>query len=59
MPEEKKVIFIKVNVDKIAETTSFANISAMPTFIAYKNGKEFERLVGANPDKLKALIEKL
>jgi len=33
------------------------NIEAMPTFIFFKNGKEIHRVVGANPDQLKADIE--
>jgi hypothetical protein len=28
----------------------------MPTFLFFKNGKEIDRLTGANPDKLKSVI---
>ena len=31
--------------------------NAMPTFVAYKEGKEVGRVVGANMPKLKQLVE--
>lgn len=32
-------------------------ISAMPTFHVYKDGKKVDELIGADPAKLKAIIE--
>jgi len=34
-------------------------IRAMPTFVAYKDGKVFDTVTGAVPAKLEALLAKL
>lgn len=33
------------------------NVSAMPTFIAFLNGERLDAMMGADPKKLKELIE--
>lgn len=53
----EKLIFIKVDVDKATDITKFAGIRAMPTFKAYKGGKEIKEIVGADKKKLQALID--
>ncbi len=53
------VTFIKVDVDTNGETSQFAQIKAMPTFIAYANGKEVERITGASDTKLAELVQKV
>ncbi|KAF9570886.1 hypothetical protein BGW38_008699, partial [Lunasporangiospora selenospora] len=35
-----KIVFIKVNIDKLAEVGERARIRAMPTFQAYKDGEK-------------------
>lgn len=42
------VTFLKVDVDESAELTNEYNISAMPTFVFLKNGKEVKRVEGAD-----------
>jgi thioredoxin len=49
--------FVKVNVDENQETSAKYQVSAMPTFVYFKNGKEIERVQGGDVDRLKALIE--
>ncbi|KAJ3037952.1 Cytoplasmic thioredoxin isoenzyme 2 [Rhizophlyctis rosea] len=51
--------FLKVDVDDNAEVAAEQGITAMPTFVAYKSGKEVGRIVGANLAKLKALVQEV
>ena len=56
-----KYVFInlfKVDVDINSETAEAHDISAMPTFKCFKDGKQVDEMVGASEDKLKAMIEK-
>ena len=50
--------FLKVDVDECEEIAMDNEISAMPTFKFFKGGKVVDELVGANPDKLKEIINK-
>jgi thioredoxin 1 len=43
-----KALFLKVDVDKCEELSLQFKISAMPTFIAMKNGKQMGIMKGAN-----------
>jgi len=51
-------VFIKVDVDENEETSAACQIKCMPTFQFYKNGSKVEEMSGADPAKLKALVEK-
>lgn len=50
--------FIKVDVDELEDVSSEAGVSAMPSFYVYKEGKVVEQFVGANKEKLEALVKK-
>jgi len=52
------VIFTKVDVDKNQSIARAYNVSAMPTFVFIKNSKPVDRLQGANPAGLRAMIQK-
>lgn len=52
------VIFLKVDVDELKTVAEEWNVEAMPTFIFFKDGKEVERVVGANKDGLLQAIAK-
>jgi thioredoxin len=52
------VVFVKVDVDEVSQVAEEQQISAMPTFYAFKNGSKVGDLVGASQDGLIALIEK-
>jgi len=53
------VVFLKVDVDELPDITEMAGVQAMPTFHWYKNGNKIEEMVGADPNQLKANIQKL
>merc|ERR1712122_386721 len=53
MPE---VVFLKVDVDENEDAAQEYNISAMPTFIFIKKEAKVADMMGANADKLKALV---
>uniref|UniRef100_A0A7N8X6T2 Thioredoxin n=1 Tax=Mastacembelus armatus TaxID=205130 RepID=A0A7N8X6T2_9TELE len=55
-PENKNVVFLKVDVDEAEDVSTDCGISCMPTFHFYKNGKKVDEFSGAN---LTTLIEKL
>ena len=50
------VVFLKVDVDEAEDAAQEYNITAMPTFVFIKDGKKIDDLMGANSEKLKALI---
>ena len=52
-----KFAFVKVNVDEAREIAAQYGIQAMPTFLLFKDGKQVEEIKGADPRKLKTVIE--
>mmetsp|Transcript_19468 Transcript_19468/g.22272 ORF Transcript_19468/g.22272 Transcript_19468/m.22272 type:complete len:157 (-) Transcript_19468:165-635(-) len=50
------VIFVKVDVDSNPNAAAKYSVSAMPTFLFLKNGDVVDRLMGANPERLRELI---
>lgn len=53
-----KAKIIKVDVDKLADVAKEYSVSAMPTFIYKKEHKQIDKVVGADQNKIKHLIEK-
>jgi thioredoxin 1 len=53
------VRFAKVDVDEVPALASKYNVTAMPTVIFLKDAVEVDRVLGANPSKVKAALEKL
>ncbi|AMD18662.1 HBL240Wp [Eremothecium sinecaudum] len=51
------VLFYKVDVDALPEVAQKESITSMPTFLFYKSGKLLDKVTGANPAKVKQLIE--
>ncbi|XP_041634657.1 thioredoxin-like [Cheilinus undulatus] len=58
-PENKDVIFLKVDVDEAEDVSADCKISCMPTFQFYKNGVKIDEFSGANSDTLKEKLKAL
>ncbi|CAG9766186.1 unnamed protein product [Ceutorhynchus assimilis] len=52
-----RAIFLKVDVDQCQETAAAQGVSAMPTFIFYRNKTKVDRLQGADPTSLESKIQ--
>ncbi|KAJ1500762.1 Thioredoxin-2 [Coelomomyces lativittatus] len=52
------VTFLKVDVDELQELATEYSITAMPTFILFKNESQLEVIVGSNVAKLEEAIKK-
>ncbi|XP_047448279.1 thioredoxin [Mugil cephalus] len=59
LPENKNVIFVKVDVDEAQEISAECGIRSMPTFQFYKNGKKVKEFSGADETMLTEQVEKL
>ena len=53
-----KVAFAKMDTDQNERTPMTYGIQAIPTMIVFMNGKEVDRVLGADPAGLKRSIEK-
>ncbi|KAI0401260.1 thioredoxin-like protein [Xylaria palmicola] len=54
----KDVFFAKIDVDELPELSQELGITAMPTFVAFKDGKLSDKVVGANPKAVTDLVAK-
>ncbi|KYM98452.1 Thioredoxin-like protein 1 [Cyphomyrmex costatus] len=52
-----KAVFLKVDVDKCADTASMQDVSAMPTFIFYRRRTRLGHCQGADPVGLESKIQ--
>ncbi|XP_017776586.1 PREDICTED: thioredoxin-like protein 1 [Nicrophorus vespilloides] len=50
-------VFLKIDVDKCQDTAAAQGVSAMPTFIFYRNKTKVDRLQGADPSSLENKIK--
>ncbi|XP_075948724.1 thioredoxin-like [Anarhichas minor] len=57
-PENKNVVFMKVDVDQADDVSKDCKINSMPTFHFYKNGKKVDEFSGADEKKLLATLDK-
>lgn len=58
--ETDSIEFIKINTQKCPDIASLLGIRSVPTFVAMKNGRETDRLVGAHSaSEIKAFAQKL
>ncbi|CAJ1086011.1 thioredoxin-like [Xyrichtys novacula] len=51
-PANGNVIFLKVDVDEAADVAESCKITAMPTFVFYKNGVIVHRFSGSDGEEL-------
>ncbi|XP_059480880.1 thioredoxin-like protein 1 [Neocloeon triangulifer] len=52
-----RAVFLKVDVDECQETAGSQGVTAMPTFIFYRNRVKLDRLQGADPNALEAKVQ--
>ena len=50
------VLFVEIDVDTYDDLSEEAGVSSMPTFILYKEGKEVDRMTGADGKALEMKI---
>lgn len=48
----KEVKFVKMNIDENQELARKLNVSSIPCIIIFKQGKEVDRIVGAQPQEV-------
>ena len=54
-----KITFTKINTDEQQELASSYGVTAMPTFMIFKNARRTETIQGADPRRLSAAVKKL
>ncbi|XP_045625208.1 thioredoxin-2 [Procambarus clarkii] len=57
--EMDDVVFLKVDVDECEDVAMEHQVSCMPTFVFFKEGKKVESFSGANEEKIRDAIERL
>ena len=57
--ENPDITFVKIDVDESEDLAASLGISAMPTFIFFKNGTEVDRVQGAVVGKIQENIANL
>jgi thiol-disulfide isomerase/thioredoxin len=57
--EFPSIHFAKIDVDEVPDVAQELGIRAMPTFLIFKDGEKVQEVVGANPQALKAAIDKV
>ncbi|CAM6046247.1 unnamed protein product [Sphagnum compactum] len=51
------LIFLKVDVDEVADVMAEWDVHAMPTFLFIKDGKQIDKIVGANKEELDKKVQ--
>lgn len=54
-----KIAFYKVDVDKLSSVAQMSQVTAMPTFLVFADGKLKETIVGADIKKVTTALSKL
>ncbi|EEC48068.1 thioredoxin h [Phaeodactylum tricornutum CCAP 1055/1] len=57
--ENPDIEFVKVDVDEADDVAAHCGVRAMPTFQFFRNGEKIEEMMGADQNKLAALVAKL
>ncbi len=52
-----RAVFLKVDVDQCPETAAGNGVTAMPTFIFFRNRTKIDRMQGGNPQELEQKVK--
>ncbi|KAG9155255.1 hypothetical protein Leryth_025557, partial [Lithospermum erythrorhizon] len=55
--EHPSLMFLMIDVDELTEFSSSWDIKATPTFFFLRNGRQIDKLVGANKEELQKKIK--
>ncbi|MGY4928505.1 thioredoxin family protein [Streptomyces sp. 900105755] len=58
-PQYRTISFAVIDVDEVPDVSETAGIRAMPTFQTYANRDKKGELLGADPNKLRKLVDEL
>jgi thioredoxin 1 len=53
------ILFVDVDIETTPDLATMYDVSAVPTFQAFKNGRIVNQFTGASEEKLKAMARKL
>ena len=53
------ILFVKANIEEAPVIANELDVKSLPCVIIFENGKEINRVVGFNKQKLQAIIENL
>lgn len=56
-PQYSGVEFYKIDVDEVPDVAQELGITAMPTFLLFKDGEKVKEIVGANPRAIKEALD--
>ncbi|OBT72231.1 hypothetical protein VF21_08180 [Pseudogymnoascus sp. 05NY08] len=59
LSQPNRVTFVKINTDTQKEVAAQYNVSALPTFMVFKQGKPVEKVQGADVQKLQRVVRDL
>ncbi|XP_042367899.1 thioredoxin isoform X1 [Plectropomus leopardus] len=59
LPENKNVVFLKVDVDEAEDICQAFEVRSMPTFIFFKNEAQVHRFSGNDQGQLKEKVQQL
>ncbi|CAL9103547.1 unnamed protein product [Musa acuminata var. zebrina] len=51
------ILFLLVDVDEVKGVASRMEVKAMPTFVLMKHGTVLSKMVGANPEEMRKMIQ--
>ncbi|KAG7134964.1 Thioredoxin-like protein 1 like [Verticillium longisporum] len=57
--EIESVKFLKVDTEANSDVAAAHQVTALPTFMVFKNGKVLEKIQGADPRKLQSVVQRL
>ncbi|KAL3313016.1 hypothetical protein Ciccas_008381 [Cichlidogyrus casuarinus] len=56
--DHQDIRFVKINIETLEDLASEFDVSALPTFVLLKEGKEIERALGPHQELLETMVKK-